>query len=357
MRQRSSDSGAFTSNPTSQSDAARLQPRYLVVLVVVVAASSCLALVNPELATTKSVQRKSHPTLEGTHLDTRQRSDQYVWVALEDARRIAKVDLRKRRVVRKLKVAGNPHNIAVNGAGLVATTLWGDDRVALVKGKWRKGVKIAGAPHDVKIGGDRVVIANQGAARLNMLSLKGKKRGYALLKANPHDVALTPSAHKAWASLEGSDDLAVINLRRKKVKRYVSTGKSPHDLLFSPDGRLWVTDWNGAFHVFSRKGKLLRSRSLGEEAHHLAFTPDGRQVWITDHAAHRVFVVSTRKYKVLKRISIAGSPHHVAITSDGKKAAVADHDRGLLIIYRVATRTRLAKIDVGAGPHGVWAVP
>jgi DNA-binding beta-propeller fold protein YncE len=357
MRQPSSDSGVFVGNHTSKGDAAGRRHRYLAVLFVLVVASSCLAFVSPELPTLKSIQRMSPPMLEATHLDARQRSDQYVWVALEDARRIAKVDLRKRRVVRKLKVAGNPHNIAVNGAGLVATTLWGDDRVALIKGRWRKGVKIAGAPHDVKIGGDRVVIANQGAARLNVLSLKGKKRGYALLKANPHDVALTPSAHKAWASLEGSDDLAVINLRRKKVKRYVSTGKSPHDLLFSPDGRLWVTDWNGAFHVFSRKGKLLRSRSLGEEAHHLAFTPDGRQVWITDHAAHRVFVVSTRKYKVLKRISIAGSPHHVSITSDGKKAAVADHDRGLLIIYRVATRTRLAKIAVGAGPHGVWAVP
>ena len=162
MRQRSSDSGGFRDNRISQSDPARWQHRYRAVLVVLVVASSCLALVSPELTTLKSIQRMSHPTLEARHLDTRQRSDQYVWVALENTRRIAKVDLRKRRVVRKLKVAGNPHNIAVNRAGLVATTLWGDNRVALVKGRWRKGVKIAGAPHDVKIGGDRVVIANQG---------------------------------------------------------------------------------------------------------------------------------------------------------------------------------------------------
>jgi YVTN family beta-propeller protein len=287
----------------------------------------------------------------------KQRADQHVWVALEDARQIVKVDLRERRVVRRLEVAGRPHNIAVNGAGLVATTLWSDERVALVQGEWRKGVKISGGPHDVKIGGDRIVIANQGAARINLLSLKGKKRDRVLLKANPHDIALTLSARKAWASLEGSDDLAVIDFRRKRVRRYVSTGKSPHDLLFSPEGLLWVTDWNGAFHVLSRKGKLLRTKSLGQEAHHLAFTPDGRQVWITDHGAHRVFVVSTRNYKVIKRISIRGSPHHVAITPDGKKAAVADHDRGLLIIYRVATRRRVAKIKVGDGPHGVWAVP
>lgn len=280
-----------------------------------------------------------------------------VWVALEVARSIIRVDLRKRRVARRLKVSGRPHNIAVSGMGLVAATLWGNERVALVQREWRKGVELSGAPHDVKIGGGRIVVANQGAARIDILSLRGKKRGSIPLRENPHDVALTPGGDVAWASLEGSDDLAVVNLKRKKVKRYVSTGRSPHDLLFSPNGRLWVTDWNGAFHVYSRRGKHLKSRALGDEAHHLAFTPSGRQVWITDHGTHQIFVVSARKYKVMKRLSIRGSPHHVAITSDGKKAVVADHDRGLLIVYRVDTRKRIGKIKVGAGPHGVWAPP
>jgi YVTN family beta-propeller protein len=331
--------------------------RCVAALAAVTVALSCGGPSEPQSSTLNSVASGHFRAGQGAGSRAMQRSDQHVWVALEDARQIVKVDLRKRRVVRRLKVSGNPHNITVNDAGLVATTLWGDQRVALVQGGWRKGVNVAGAPHDVKIGGNRIVVANQGAARINLISLKGRKRAHISLKADPHDIALTPSARKVWASLEGSDDLAVINLRRKRVTRYISTGQSPHDLLFSPQGRLWVTDWNGALHIFSRKGKLLKTRSLGEEAHHLAFTPNGRQVWITDHGAHRIFVVSTRNNKVIKRISIQGSPHHVAITPDGKKAAVADHDRGLLIIYRVATRMRVAKIKIGDGPHGVWAVP
>jgi DNA-binding beta-propeller fold protein YncE len=283
---------------------------------------------------------------------------QVVWVALEDGHRIAKVNLRTRRVVRRLRVSGRPHNITVNRAGLVATALWNKERVALVNGRWRRGVELGGAPHDVKIGGGRIVVANQGAARLNIIGPRGRRRGRVLLKANPHDLALTRNGNLAWVSLEGSDDLAVVNLERRRVRRYVSTGRSPHDLLFSPNGRrLWVTDWNGAFHVYSRRGRHLRSRALGEEAHHLAFTPNGRQLWITDHAAHRIFVISTRRYRVIKRLRIGGSPHHIAITPDGRKAVVADHDRGLLIVYRVATMRRRAKIRVGAGPHGVWAVP
>lgn len=286
-------------------------------------------------------------------------TEQIVWVAVEDAKQLVRVDLRKRRVLRRVNVSGNPHNITVNDRGLVAATLWSDERLELVRGGWHKRVHISGAPHDVKIGGGRIVVANQGAARLNLFSLRGrigKRRSRVMLKTDPHDVALSARGDRAWASLEGSDDLAVVNLKRKRV-RYVSTGRSPHDLLLSPTGRLWVTDWNGAIHVYSRRGKLLKSRALGDEAHHLAFTPDGRRVWITDHGAHRIFVLGTRRFKVIKRLRTRGSPHHVAITPDGKKAVVADHDRGLLIVYRVATMKRVAKIKIGAGPHGVWSEP
>jgi DNA-binding beta-propeller fold protein YncE len=244
----------------------------------------------------------------------------------------------------------------VNKAGTVASALWSERRIVVVRRKV-KPVKLGGAPHDVKMGGGRIVVANQGSRRLQLVSLRGNRRGRILLRANPHDLAITPGGRRAWVTLEGTDDMAFVDLKRRKVIRYKSTGKSPHDLLFAPDGRLWVTDWNGAFHVYSRRGRLLKSKALGVEAHHLAFTRDGRQVWITDHGAHRIFVISTRTYKVLKRIRIRGAPHHVTITSDGKKAVVADHDRGLLVVYRVATRTRIGRIPVGAGPHGVWAVP
>lgn len=280
-----------------------------------------------------------------------------VWVALEDAREIVKVDIARQKVIARRAVPGEPHNLSISPTGsTIATALWSGDSVVVRHKGTQRSVLLGGAPHDVKIGGRRVVVANQTEARLDIVTRKGRFLRSIALKTDPHDLALRRRGRQAWVTLEGNDDLAVVNIRSEEV-RYVTTGKAPHDILFAPDGKLWVSDWNGAIHVFSKRGRRLKTIPLGQEAHHLDFTPDGQQAWITDHAAHRVFVISTKSYAVRKRFKIRGAPHHVAITSDGDRAVVADHDRGLLVVYNVNKLRRQAKIRVGAGPHGIWAMP
>jgi YVTN family beta-propeller protein len=281
-----------------------------------------------------------------------------VWVALEGDGQIAKVDLR-RGVLRRVDTAGGgPHNITVAPDGTVVAALWASDRIVIFRGGERTFVELGGAPHDVKIARNMIVVANQAAKRLQLVKLDGRFVGRILLKADPHDLAIDPRQRHAWVTLEGSDDLAVVDLLdRRAPVRYVDTAGRPHDILFAPDGTLWVTDWDGALHVFDgRRGQLLRSIPLGVEAHHLNFTPDGRFCWITDHGAGAVFVVRVRTVRVVEQIEFPGEPHHVTILPDGERAAVADHGNGRLIVYDTQTRRRVGTIPVGNGPHGVWAV-
>ena len=293
------------------------------------------------------VTRASHAT-----------NDRVVWVAVEGGHRIAKVDLGSHGVLARRSVPGAPHNLTISPSGsTIAAALWGDGSIVLRTERIQRVVSLGGAPHDIKIGGGRVVVANQTEARLDIVTPRGRHRRSITLEADPHDLALRRDGRQAWVTLEGSDDLAVVRIPRPTRVRYVSTGRAPHDLLFAPDGKLWVSDWNGAMHVFSKRGRRLKTMPMGIEAHHLDFTPNGRQVWITDHAAQTIFVVSTRRYKIRKRIDVAGAPHHVAITSDGDRAAVADHERGLIIVYNVNKLRRVKRIRVGAEPHGIWAMP
>ncbi len=279
-----------------------------------------------------------------------------MWVAVEDAERTVLVDVARRRVVERYRTPGGPHNLTAVAEGTVAVALWASDRVALVEVGTVRFVWLGGAPHDVKAAGDLLVVANRGAGRVDRLTADGDRRRSVRLRALPHDLAVTPGGRRAWVTLEGSDDLAVVDLRRGRLVRYVGTGVAPHDLLFAPDGRLWVTDWEGALHVF-RGDRLVRTLPLGVEAHHLAFSPDGRRAWVTDHGARRVYVLSVRPVRLLRSLPFPGEPHHVAVTADGRWAVVADHAGGRLVVYRTDRYRRAAVIAVGAGPHGVWAVP
>jgi streptogramin lyase len=277
-----------------------------------------------------------------------------VWVALENADAVALVNVRTGNVLRRVRTAGGPHNITVATDGTAVVALWASDDIAIVRRRARI-VDLGGAPHDVKMRGGLIVVANQGAARLERVRSDGRVLRPIGLKADPHDLAVQPNGRRAWVTLEGSDDLAVVNLDTRSV-RYVSTGQSPHDLLFAPDGRLWVTDWNGALHVFDGRRRIETLR-FGREAHHLAFTPDGEEAWITDHGVGKVFILSVRRIRRIDSRRIPGSPHHVAITANGRWAVIADHDRGDLLVFDAETHRRARVVRVGAGPHGVWAVP
>lgn len=278
-----------------------------------------------------------------------------MWVAVEDARELVLVDVAARRVIKRLSVPGRPHNLTVAPDGTVAATLQRAGTVALVRDRSVTTVELGGSPHDVKPTRDGLVVANEGAGRLELLSSSGERSGEIRLRANPHDVAVRGDI--AWVSLNGSDEIAVVDLRRAEVDRYIATGKRPHDLLFDRDGRAWITDWNGTVHVFDDGGGLVRTLALGSEAHHLSLTPDGSDMWITDHAAHRAFVVSTETLELIEELPIPGAPHHVAVTPDGKWAGVADHDRGTLLLFDAREHQLVGTISVGPGPHGVWATP
>jgi YVTN family beta-propeller protein len=279
-----------------------------------------------------------------------------LWVALEDANQVVLVDIAKGKVLVRHHTPGGPHNITVAADGTAAATLYAGDRLVLARRGSARFIELGATPHDVKAAGELFVVANEAARRLDLVE-DGEHAGSIDLKAEPHDLAIAPDGDTAWVTLNGTDELAVVDLAARRVIRYIATGQRPHDILFAPDGKLWVTDWSGPVHVFDRRGEVRARIALGDESHHLAFTPTGKQAWITDHTANRIFIVDARRLELVDSLRVSGGPHHVAITADGRLAAVADHDNGTVSVYDVKRRTRVRTVRVGAGPHGVWMAP
>ena len=274
-----------------------------------------------------------------------------VWVANERGGTLSHVDVVGGRVLAQHDTSGRPHNITVGDNGVVAATLPSEGLLHLVSpGSGGRRVALGGQPHDVKAVGTRFVVANEGTSAIHVLESDGRKVNDIALPAPPHDLAISPDGRTAWASLDGTDRLAQVDLDGALVSRLVPTGASPHDLLFSPRGELWVTDWEGPVSVYSAEGEFRARIDLGPQSHHLAFTADGAQSWITDNSARRVFVVDTARRAVLGTISTPGAPHHIAIVNGLAAVAV---DTGAAVVYDVASQTQTVSVPTGSGPHGV----
>jgi YVTN family beta-propeller protein len=275
---------------------------------------------------------------------------------VEDDHRTVLLDLDAGEIVEDHATPGGPHNVTVAADGTAAAALYATTDLAVLADGKATTVTLGGTPHDVKATDEWFIVANEAGQRLDYVSLDGEPGPSVPLRGEPHDLAINPDGQTAWVTLNRLDELAVVDLDAAEVDRYVSTGHAPHDLLFAPDGRLWVTDWTGLLLVLDGD-EVVETRELGVEAHHLAFSPDGAEAWITDHGTNELFVLDAATVQVRETIALPGAPHHVAVTADGALAAVADHTNGRLLVYDTATREQVDAIDVGPGPHGVWAVP
>jgi YVTN family beta-propeller protein len=303
----------------------------------------------PPAPTVEGEDERRLPDRDGTQANDRAS----VWVANEEGRTLTRVDVVTGAVLETHSTAGRPHNLAVSRSGTAAATLPSEGALFLLDATANvQVVALGGQPHDVKSVGSRFIVANEGTRRLQILEGDRRQVGEVPLPAPPHDHAVSEDGRTAWVSLDGTDQLAVVDLETPALDRVVPTGGSPHDLLVSDAGELWVTNWDGPLRVYSAEGQPRGRVDLGSESHHLAFSPDGSQVWVTDNSARRVFVVDTATRWVIDSMETPGAPHHVAIVAG--RGVVAD-STGAVVIFDAQTRRQSALVPTGAGPHGVAA--
>ncbi len=116
-----------------------------------------------------------------------------MWVAVEDAGTLVRVDLDAAEVVASFDTGDGPHNITVASDGTVAAALYGGSAVALVRdGKLRR-IELGASPHDVKPSDNGFAVANESGRRVRLLGLDGELQARIELRAEPHDSTLRPT--------------------------------------------------------------------------------------------------------------------------------------------------------------------
>ncbi|HEY1610618.1 MAG TPA: beta-propeller fold lactonase family protein [Paraburkholderia sp.] len=174
--------------------------------------------------------------------------------------------------------------------------------------------------------------------------------------------ALAHADDKVIVLDSGEAELTLIDPATRQVVATEPTGKEPHHLMITPDGKsLIVADSvsDDLMFVDPHSGKVQRRVEGIEDPYQLGFSPDHK--WFVT-AGLRLDRVDIYHYDghdmtIAKRIPLAKTPSHITFASDNRTVFVTLQDTGEVAAIDLPTQTVLWKLAIGSTPAGLWMTP
>ncbi len=176
------------------------------------------------------------------------------------------------------------------------------------------------------------------------------------LKSMPSHLDYSPDSKMVFITLQGTDQLAAINLQTMTVAWDVPVGKAPAGLIWQ-NGRILVANMGSddVAVVDPRDGRVIERLKIGKGTHQIFRAPDGKTLWVNSRIDSTSTVIDATSLKVIRTYKLPGGPDDLIFAPDGhvwytlrfaNKVAVLDPASG--------TFTTIA---VGRSPHGIYLNP
>ena len=264
-----------------------------------------------------------------------------VWSADEGSSSVSAIDLATGTVT-TTPIPVAPHNV----------DLTPDGRLLLAVGTPTAGDHGDGHDH---AGGDT-------AGLLVMLDPQDLSKPAATVEVGSHPAHVVADRQgRAFVSLSGSDEIAVVDLAQGTVATRVRTGAYPHGLRLSPDGaELYVANVeDGSVSVIDTASLTEAARiPVGAAPVQVGFTPDGSRVYVSLRDENRVAVIDTATREVTDRIEVGPNPIQMIATPDGRQVFVANQGtetapNDTVSVIDTGTGEVARTLKTGSGAHGV----
>jgi YVTN family beta-propeller protein len=252
------------------------------------------------------------------------------WVVYDKSHDIGVVDAETRKLVRRVKVGGNPYNLNFTPDGRHLLVLdWASDTST-----------------------DEVIFYDLQAQKID---------GRVEVSTWPAHSVFSRDGRLLYVSGETAGDLTVIDVaRREVVARHVHGGGDAMGLAVTADGRFVyaATGENKSIVKFdAATHKPVSTISLPGVVHEATLTLDGRHLYATLRRANRIVVVDTATERIVATIPQKGYPDLVTMEPTGRYALVTNRWADLVSVIDVRTHTQVRTIPVGKAPHGMALRP
>lgn len=159
---------------------------------------------------------------------------------------------------------------------------------------------------------------------------------------------------------QNSNSMSVIDVATSSVSATVQTGKQPHHVLVTPDGKeLWVTLYGeNRLQVFDAATlKEVASPDLASANDDLVFDAAGKRLYVSLGKQNSVAVIDVASRRLLGKITVGKTPHGLRVTPDGKYLLASNTQENSLSVVALKDAVEEiaveATIKTGANPFEV----
>ena len=221
----------------------------------------------------------------------------------------------------------------------------------------------AAQPAPEKSGGPILLVGNKGEDSLSFIALDdGRELARPKTGRMPHEIAISPDGKQAAVVAYGGTTIDLFDIAsREKVRTIdLSPNEGPHGLVWLPDGRIVATTERSQSIVIvdPAKGAVTASIATGQEGTHMvAVSKDGKRAYTANIGSGTVSVIDLEARKKLRDLAVGGQPEGIALSTDGRTLWVGDLQGARVQAFDSGTLEKLGQVATGAVPIRVAASP
>jgi YVTN family beta-propeller protein len=217
--------------------------------------------------------------------------------------------------------------------------------------------------------GPVLLIGNKGEDSLSFVDLtSGQEFGRQPTGKAPHEIAISPDGRTAAVVAYGDRTVDLFDVvSRAKLKTIdLSPNEGPHGIVWLKDGRLVVTTERSksVAIVDPVAGTVLASIPTEQEATHMvAVTSDGRIAYTANIRSGTVSVIDLKQGRKLRDIAVGGEPEGIALSNEEQVLWVADLKGAHVQAFDTESLDKIGEVVTGpvpirvaASPDGRWIV-
>ncbi len=263
-------------------------------------------------------------------------------------------------------------------SGTIFTANEGSKSISMVKldTKENVSVKTSIMPHNVQATPDGKYILATGMPGGNHEHMEGMKGKLVIINTadfeagivgeveigeHPAHVVTDSYSNIAYVTDSGANNIAVVDLKTLEVTNHISTGKFPHGLRMTADGKkIYVANLKGGSvsAIDVRKEKVIAEVAVGKTPIQVAISVDEKYVYVSLAGENSIAVVDTETMSLLKKVPVGHFPAQVFTDPQGRYIYVAnqgteDKPDQTVSVIDVTTNKVIKTIETGLRAHGI----